>query len=176
MPRPIDNKGSYLPALDGLRAIAVAAVVAYHLGSDAVPGGLLGVGIFFTLSGFLITGILRSTVERTGELDLSHFWLRRARRLLPAVILVLVVVLAVDGAEQPGRDGRPRGRDGRRPLLREQLDDDRPGRLVLRPVQRARPPRPPLVAGGRGAVLRVLAAMVWGLSRCSAAAGTAPRW
>jgi peptidoglycan/LPS O-acetylase OafA/YrhL len=102
MPRPIDNKGTYLPALDGLRAIAVAAVVAYHLGSDAVPGGLLGVGIFFTLSGFLITGILRSTVERTGELDLRHFWLRRARRLLPAVILVLVVVLAVTALSNPG--------------------------------------------------------------------------
>ena len=102
MPRPIDNKGTYLPALDGLRAIAVAAVVAYHLGSDAVPGGLLGVGIFFTLSGFLITGILRSTVERTGELDLRQFWLRRARRLLPAVILVLVVVLAVTALSNPG--------------------------------------------------------------------------
>ena len=102
MPRPIDNKGSYLPALDGLRAIAVAAVVAYHLGSDAVPGGLLGVGIFFTLSGFLITGILRSTVERTGGLDLRHFWLRRARRLLPAVVLMLVVVLAVIALSNQG--------------------------------------------------------------------------
>ncbi len=102
MPRPIDNKGSYLPALDGLRAIAVGAVVAYHLGSDAVPGGLLGVGIFFTLSGFLITGILRSTVERTGGLDLRHFWLRRARRLLPAVVLLLVVVLAVTALSNPG--------------------------------------------------------------------------
>ena len=82
-----------------------AAVVAYHLGSDAVPGGLLGVGIFFTLSGFLITGILRSTVERTGGLDLAHFWLRRARRLLPAVVLVLVVVLAVTALSNPGELG-----------------------------------------------------------------------
>ena len=105
MPRPIDNKGSYLPALDGLRAIAVGAVVAYHLGSDAVPGGLLGVGIFFTLSGFLITGILRSTVERTGGLDLRHFWLRRARRLLPAVVLLLIVVLAVTALSNPEQIG-----------------------------------------------------------------------
>ncbi len=95
MPRPIDAKGAYLPALDGLRAIAVGAVVAYHLGVEQVPGGLLGVGIFFTLSGYLITGILRSTWERTGGLDLRHFWLRRARRLLPAVVLLLVVVMAV---------------------------------------------------------------------------------
>ena len=105
MPRPIDNKGSYLPALDGLRAIAVAAVVAYHLGADQVPGGLLGVGIFFTLSGFLITGILRSTFERTGGFDLKHFWLRRARRLLPAVVLVLVVVMAVTALSNPGEIG-----------------------------------------------------------------------
>ena len=57
MPRPIDNKGTYLPALDGLRALAVAAVVAYHLGSDAVPGGLLGVGIFFTLNQIVPRGL-----------------------------------------------------------------------------------------------------------------------
>ncbi|MEP6648662.1 MAG: acyltransferase family protein [Lapillicoccus sp.] len=105
MPRPIDNKGSYLPALDGLRAIAVGAVVAYHLGSDQVPGGLLGVGIFFTLSGFLITGILRSTLDRTGGFDLRHFWLRRARRLLPAVVLLLVVVMAVTALSNPAEIG-----------------------------------------------------------------------
>jgi peptidoglycan/LPS O-acetylase OafA/YrhL len=105
MPRPIDNKGSYLPALDGLRAIAVGAVVAYHLGADQVPGGLLGVGIFFTLSGFLITGILRSTFDRTGGFDLRYFWLRRARRLLPAVVLVLVVVMAVTALSNPGEIG-----------------------------------------------------------------------
>ncbi len=95
MPRPIDAKGIYLPALDGIRALAVGAVVAYHLGVDQTPGGLLGVGIFFTLSGFLITGILRSSWERRGNFDLRHFWVRRARRLLPAVILLLVVVVSV---------------------------------------------------------------------------------
>ena len=102
MPRPIDGKGSYLPALDGLRAVAVGAVVAYHLNVDQISAGLLGVGIFFTLSGFLITGILRSTWERTGGLDLRHFWLRRARRLLPAVVLLLIVVLAVTALSDPG--------------------------------------------------------------------------
>ena len=158
MPRPIDNKGTYLPALDGLLAIAVAAVVAYHLGADQVPGGLLGVGIFFTLSGFLITGILRSTFDRTGGFDLKHFWLRRARRLLPAVVLVLVVVIAVTALSNPDELGVRTAESGRRPLLREQLDDDRPGRLLLRPVQRPGAARPPLVAGGRGAVLRLLAA------------------
>lgn len=105
MPRPIDRTGSYLPALDGLRAVAVAAVVAYHLGVDQLPGGLLGVGIFFTLSGFLITGILRSTWQRAGGLDLRHFWLRRARRLLPALVLVLVVVLAVTALGKPSELG-----------------------------------------------------------------------
>ncbi len=95
MPRPTDADGAYLPALDGVRALAVGAVVAYHLGVAQLPGGLLGVGIFFTLSGYLITGLLRSTWERTGGLDLRRFWLRRARRLLPAVVLLLVVVMAV---------------------------------------------------------------------------------
>ncbi|MEO8830610.1 acyltransferase [Lapillicoccus sp.] len=95
MPRPIDARGTYLPALDGIRALAVGAVVAYHLGVGQTPGGLLGVGIFFTLSGFLITGILRATWERRGSFDLRHFWVRRARRLLPAVTLLLVVVLGV---------------------------------------------------------------------------------
>ena len=67
MPRPVDRSGVYLPALDGLRAIAVGVVVAYHLGIPSASGGLLGVGVFFTLSGFLITSILRSTWQRTGR-------------------------------------------------------------------------------------------------------------
>jgi peptidoglycan/LPS O-acetylase OafA/YrhL len=73
----------------------VLAVLGYHLGVPHMGGGLLGVGVFFTLSGFLITGILLATWERTGGLELRTFWLRRARRLLPAVVLVLAVVLAV---------------------------------------------------------------------------------
>ena len=93
MPRPAGSETRYIPGLDGVRAIAVAAVVGYHLGAPWLPGGLLGVGVFFTLSGYLITTILITAWERIGNLDLRHFWLRRARRLLPALIMVLIVVL-----------------------------------------------------------------------------------
>lgn len=95
MPRPVSSSESYIPALDGVRALAVIAVMGYHFGVGHMSGGLLGVGVFFTLSGFLITEILLNTYERTGGLGLSTFWLRRARRLLPAVFVVLVVVLLV---------------------------------------------------------------------------------
>lgn len=93
MPRPTHNETSYLPALDGLRALAVVFVVLYHLDVPGVGGGLLGVGMFFTLSGFLITSILIGTHERTGGLNLKTFWIRRARRLMPAVTLVLAATL-----------------------------------------------------------------------------------
>jgi len=94
MPRPAEPGSAYLPGLDGVRAIAVAAVLAYHLNPDALPGGLLGVGVFFTLSGFLITSVLLRAWEKTQRrgFDLKNFYLRRARRLLPAVVLVLLVV------------------------------------------------------------------------------------
>jgi len=77
-----------MPGLDGLRAVAVAAVIAYHLGLGWAPGGLLGVGVFFTLSGYLITDILLAAWDK-GSLRLSEFWVRRARRLLPALYLML---------------------------------------------------------------------------------------
>jgi peptidoglycan/LPS O-acetylase OafA/YrhL len=93
MPRPAGSEVRYLPGLDGIRALAVAAVVGYHLGAPWLPGGLLGVGVFFTLSGYLITTILITTWDRRGGLDLRDFWLRRARRLLPALIMMLIVVL-----------------------------------------------------------------------------------
>ena len=95
MPRPVDHANAYIPGLDGLRALAVIAVLGYHFAIPQLSGGLLGVSIFFTLSGFLITGILLSTWERSGCLELRRFWLHRARRLLPALLVVLVVVLAV---------------------------------------------------------------------------------
>ena len=101
MPRPVGRETTYLPGLDGVRAIAVAAVVIYHLGAPFMPGGLLGVGVFFTLSGFLITTILLTTWDRRGNLDLKTFWLRRARRLLPAVILVLLVVIIATAIVDP---------------------------------------------------------------------------
>ena len=93
MPRPAGSETRYLPGLDGMRAIAVAAIVGYHLGAPWLPGGLLGAGVFFTLSGYLITTILITAWDHRGDLDLRHFWLRRARRLLPALIMMLIVVL-----------------------------------------------------------------------------------
>jgi peptidoglycan/LPS O-acetylase OafA/YrhL len=83
-----------MPGLDGLRALAVLAVIAYHLGLGWAPGGLLGVGVFFTLSGYLITDLLLGQHETTGRLQLADFWLRRARRLLPALFVMLAVVAA----------------------------------------------------------------------------------
>lgn len=93
MPRPVEGSGRYVPALDGVRALAVALVIGYHLGVPGLRGGLLGVAIFFTLSGFLITGVLLSMWHRTGRYGLGRFYLQRARRLLPAVVVLLVVVL-----------------------------------------------------------------------------------
>ena len=92
MPQPVRDDQRYLPGLDGLRAIAVAAVVAYHLGYGWAQGGLLGVGVFFTLSGYLITDILVGQWASRGRIKLGDFWLRRARRLLPALFVMLAVV------------------------------------------------------------------------------------
>ena len=85
---------SYLPALDGLRAVAVVAVVGYHLGLDFLPGGFLGVDLFFVISGFLITMLLTIQAENTGRVRIGAFWLRRARRLLPALVVLVVAVCA----------------------------------------------------------------------------------
>ncbi len=79
----------YLPALDGLRAFAVLAVLCYHGGMSWAIGGFLGVDAFFVLSGFLITSLLLVEWRGTGGIALSAFWIRRARRLLPALFLVL---------------------------------------------------------------------------------------
>ena len=94
MPRPVDPASRYLPGLDGLRAIAVLLVLGYHFGLPRLEGGLLGVSIFFTLSGFLITGILVDSWQ-DGRWSLRRFYLARARRLLPALTVVLLAVLAV---------------------------------------------------------------------------------
>ena len=84
---------SYMPGLDGLRTLAVFAVIAYHLGLSWAPGGLLGVNLFFVLSGYLITNILQVQWDHSGKINLKDFWLRRAKRLLPALFVMLVGVL-----------------------------------------------------------------------------------
>ncbi len=100
----------YLPALDGLRAVAVLAVLAFHADLPWAPGGFLGVDVFFVLSGFLITTLLLESAARRGAPDLRQFYLRRARRLLPALTAVLigstllVVTLAPDAAGNQQRD------------------------------------------------------------------------
>jgi peptidoglycan/LPS O-acetylase OafA/YrhL len=82
----------YLGGLDGLRAVAVIGVLAYHAGVAGVGGGLLGVDVFFVLSGFLITTLLVAERQRRGSISLSRFWCRRARRLLPALLIMLTLV------------------------------------------------------------------------------------
>ncbi len=77
--------------IQGLRAVAVLLVVLFHLWPDRVPGGYIGVDVFFVISGFLITSLLLREVDRTGSVDLAGFWARRIRRLLPAAYVVLVV-------------------------------------------------------------------------------------
>ncbi|HET6794475.1 MAG TPA: acyltransferase family protein [Acidimicrobiales bacterium] len=79
----------HLPALDGLRGVAVLAVMLFHGGVSWLPGGFLGVDVFFVLSGFLITSLLIEERDRTGTIGLGGFWSRRARRLLPALFLLL---------------------------------------------------------------------------------------
>src|SRR5690606_25442674 len=74
-----------LAGLDGLRAIAVVAVLVFHLRADTLPGGYLGVDVFFVVSGFLITTLLLREIATTGKIRLRSFWLRRARRLIPAL-------------------------------------------------------------------------------------------
>lgn len=93
MPRPVDSHTSYVPAIDGLRTVAVLGVLIYHLNPAWLPGGYLGVGMFFTLSGYLITANLMRSYRRGKGLGLPTFWLRRFRRLVPAVALMLVTVL-----------------------------------------------------------------------------------
>lgn len=91
-PRRYESR-RYMPGLDGLRALAVFAVIAYHLNLKWAPGGLLGVCMFFVLSGYLITDLLAVQWSLTGCIDLKDFWLRRARRLLPALFVMLTGVL-----------------------------------------------------------------------------------
>ncbi len=82
----------YLPGLDGMRAFAVVAVMVYHANPDWLPGGFLGVEVFFVISGYLITLLLISEKERTSTVDMRQFWVRRARRLLPALFTMMIAL------------------------------------------------------------------------------------
>jgi len=93
------------PGLDGVRALAVLAVLAFHEGMRGIPGGFLGVDVFFVLSGYLITDLLVAQRAQLGRLDLRGFWTRRARRLLPALAVVLVTVTAVVAVIEPAQLG-----------------------------------------------------------------------
>ena len=94
-PRDVLAAVNGIPALDGIRALAVALVLADHGGIPGVPGGFIGVDVFFVLSGFLITSLLLDELGRTGAIDLPGFWVRRARRLLPALIVMVMAVVVL---------------------------------------------------------------------------------
>lgn len=100
---------SFRPDIEGLRGVAVLAVVLYHAFPQTLPGGFLGVDVFFVISGFLITQLLWREVEATGGINLVEFWARRIRRILPAAIFVLCAV-AVLALVVPSVDGRDLGR------------------------------------------------------------------
>ena len=128
---PVKHKFPYAPGLDGVRALAVTAVVLYHLGTTGItapyiaPGGFLGVDVFFVLSGFLITSLLLVERADTGRISIRQFYIRRARRLLPALYAMMAVV-AVAAAYLFTRLRRPAPRrPDRRPHLRHQLVADR---------------------------------------------------
>ncbi|MFQ3726562.1 acyltransferase family protein [Staphylococcus equorum] len=91
----IQQHTRYMPGLDGLRAISVIGIIIYHLNKQWLSGGFIGVDTFFVISGYLITSLLLKEYEETGIINLKQFWLRRVKRLIPAVfVLVLVVTLA----------------------------------------------------------------------------------
>jgi Predicted acyltransferases len=102
--RPLDSRFPYLPGIDALRALAVLAVFFYHAHVGWMPGGFLGVDVFFVISGYLITSLLLSEYRRGGHVRLGRFWLARARRLLPALFAMLAIVVAwvtIFGPAQP---------------------------------------------------------------------------
>ena len=100
---------SYLPGLDGLRAIAVLAVVVYHANKDWLPGGFLGVEVFFVISGYLITLLLLNESQQHGKIDFRAFWMRRARRLLPAMWTLLLTVTMYCALFERAELGKLRG-------------------------------------------------------------------
>ncbi len=99
----------YVPGLDGLRALAVIAVIVYHANREWLGGGFLGVEVFFVISGYLITLLLIAERERVGTVSLKDFWIRRARRLLPALFTLLIGTITYCAIFEPDRLGKLRG-------------------------------------------------------------------
>ena len=111
-PRGVDHRPAgkvYRPGLDGLRALAVTGVLLYHAGVRWMPGGLLGVDLFFVISGFLITSLLIAELQRSGRIALAGFYGRRARRLFPALAAVLALAVGAMALFRPGDLVRFRG-------------------------------------------------------------------
>lgn len=94
MTKPFKKNSRYMVGLDSLRGIAILGVILYHINFNWMPGGFLGVTVFFVLSGYLITDILAMEWKRNKRIDLKKFWLSRARRLLPGMLVMLVITLA----------------------------------------------------------------------------------
>jgi len=97
----MSSSARYIHSVDGLRAVAVLAVLLYHLGIDWIPGGFLGVDLFFVISGYVITGLILDSIERSGTLDLRAFYLSRIRRLLPALVAMIIFTLLFIGVYAP---------------------------------------------------------------------------
>lgn len=91
----------YIPAIDGLRAVAVIAVMLYHLGFMWIPGGFLGVDLFFVISGYVITRLLLDSIQRSGGLDLRAFYMARVRRLLPPLVFMIITTTVFVGLWAP---------------------------------------------------------------------------
>ena len=108
-PRQAISRVPYLPGLDGMRALAVAAVIIYHTNNGWLPGGFIGVEVFFVISGYLITLLLIGEHEKTGRIRLKEFWMRRARRLLPALFLMMSLLMVYTAIFERDTLGKLRG-------------------------------------------------------------------
>ncbi|HSL77966.1 MAG TPA: acyltransferase, partial [Candidatus Limnocylindrales bacterium] len=100
-PPPTDGRAPFRPDIEGLRAIAVLLVLAYHARIPGFTGGYIGVDVFYVVSGFLITGLIVRELQATGRVDLPAFYTRRARRLLPAALVVIAVTVVASAIVLP---------------------------------------------------------------------------
>jgi peptidoglycan/LPS O-acetylase OafA/YrhL len=108
-PRQAISRVPYLPGLDGMRALAVVAVMLYHTNNGWLPGGFIGVEVFFVISGYLITLLLIGEHEKHGRIDLKQFWIRRAKRLLPALFLMMALLMVYSALFERDTLGKLRG-------------------------------------------------------------------